>query len=59
LAFENKLIFDVDEWMTFHEARNKTLRIYDVSAAQEVENTACRFIHSAKLFLKQIQLHND
>jgi len=36
LAAENKLIADVDKWMDFHRARNRTSHIYDEEVAKAV-----------------------
>jgi len=36
LAAENKLIADVDKWMDFHRARNRTSHMYDEKVAESV-----------------------
>jgi nucleotidyltransferase substrate binding protein (TIGR01987 family) len=58
-AAENRLIDDVDLWMTYHASRNETTHIYDESTAEEVSNSAREFLRSAQQFLRAVQLRND
>ena len=55
LAFENRLINDVDEWMLFHQARNETSHVYDGSVAAEVLESAIQFLSAAKALLAILQ----
>jgi len=59
LAIENKLIEDVETWMKYHYARNKTFHIYDVSIAEEVYEVALEFLKDAKKLLVAIGERND
>ncbi|MFH1727300.1 MAG: nucleotidyltransferase substrate binding protein [Pseudomonadota bacterium] len=58
-AAENLLIEDVDKWMDYHEARNKTSHIYNQNVAQEVLTVANVFINDARLLLENIEKKND
>lgn len=59
LAFENKLINDVDRWMDFHKSRNETSHTYDQGTAEEVFYDAELFIEDAKFLLQAIEARND
>ena len=59
LAAENRLIEDVDQWMGYHDARNKTAHIYDLQIAQEVYETARGFVKDAEKFLRALEDRND
>lgn len=59
LGAENRLIADVELWMEYHEARNKTSHIYDEDAALEVYLIVPEFVHDAKQLLKALEEVND
>lgn len=59
LALEHQLIDDVDQWMSFHQARNLTSHTYNESVAEEVIQVAEVFqMHSEKL-LSRLEQKND
>jgi len=58
-AAENGLIDSVENWMTFHQARNSTSHIYSAGIAAEVYETAVRFVPDAETFLNNIITRND
>ena len=58
-AAENGLIDSVEQWMTFHQARNSTSHIYDAAVADEVYGTAVRFASEAEVFLQNITTRNS
>ena len=53
-AAENGLIESVEDWMTFHQARNSTSHIYNAAIAAEVYEVAVRFASDGKTFLENI-----
>ena len=55
---ENGLIESVENWMTFHQARNNTSHIYSVTVAAEVYEVAVRFVPAAEAFLRNITARN-
>jgi len=57
-AAENGLIDSVENWMTFHQARNSTSHIYCVAVAIEVYEVAVRFVAGAEAFLQNITVRN-
>lgn len=59
LAFENRLINNVDRWMDFHKSRNETSHTYDQGTAEEVFLDAEFFIEDAKFLLQAIEARND
>lgn len=59
LAAEARLIGDVEEWMTFHRARNETSHTYDSAVAGEVYAVAVRFLPAAERFLGEIVERHD
>jgi len=59
LAAESKLITDVDLWMVFHQARNKTSHTYNATTAHDVLNVAISFCPEAERFADNIVRHND
>ncbi len=59
LASENRLIADVNRWMAYHEARNRTSHTYDEDTAQSVFEEAAEFVHDAKQLLRTLEEHND
>jgi nucleotidyltransferase substrate binding protein (TIGR01987 family) len=58
-AAENRLIDDVDLWMSFHAARNETSHTYDHNTAEEVSESAEHFVAAAQSLLKSLQARND
>jgi len=59
LAIENKLINDVDIWMNFHVARNRTSQTSDFDTAEKVYEVAKEFIVEVKKLYKEIEKRND
>ncbi len=59
MAVENLLIPDVQEWMTYHAARNETSHRYGEEMAQEVMQVMGKFGRSAQHLLAQLQERND
>ena len=58
-AAENRLIDDVDLWMSFHAARNVTSHTYDNTTAEEVSDRAEHFAAAAQALLTALQARND
>jgi len=58
-AAENGLIDSVENWMTFHQARNNTSHIYSAGIAAEVYEAAVRFVTAAETFLQNITVRNE
>ena len=58
-AAESLIIMDVDRWMEYHEARNRTSHTYDEETAQSVFEEATEFVHDAKRLLRTLERHND
>lgn len=58
-AAESLIITDVDRWMAYHEARNRTSYTYDEETAQSVFEEATGFVRDAKQLLKTLEAHND
>ncbi len=59
LSAENHLIIDVEKWMEFHSARNKTSHTYDENIADDVYQAAVEFLPWAKDFLSRLEARND
>ena len=59
LAAENKLIADVDVWMQYHEARNKTSHVYDSEQARKVYQATLSFADDATRLLRELEARND
>ncbi len=59
MAAENRLINDVDEWMTYHNLRNNTAHRYDSALAEDAQKLIADFIRAAKRLLDYLQTHND
>ena len=49
------LIDDVERWMEFREARNKTSHFYNVSFAEEAFEIAADFLHHARRLLAVLE----
>ena len=58
-AAENRLIDDVDLWMSFHAARNETSHTYDNETAEEVSDSAEHFVAAAQSLLTSLRTRND
>jgi nucleotidyltransferase substrate binding protein (TIGR01987 family) len=59
LSNEHILIDDIEKWMEFHNARNRTSHIYDEEIAEEVYKKAVEFISYAKDLKKKLEAKND
>jgi len=59
LSAENRLLGDVDRWMEYHDARNETAHTYDEGTAEDVLETAHRFLADARELLHSLEAHND
>jgi nucleotidyltransferase substrate binding protein (TIGR01987 family) len=55
IAYENLLIPDVEAWWNFHEGRNKTSHIYDGIVADDVLDTAMKFLPYANDFITRLE----
>lgn len=55
---ENRLLEDVETWMTFHRARNETFHIYDHGVAERVFFKAKEFLPYAQALLQQLRERN-
>jgi hypothetical protein len=58
LAAENLLLVDVDRWMEYHRARNRTSHIYDASVAKVVLAEAIAFLPAARETLQRLMVRN-
>lgn len=59
LAAEHCLIDDVEKWIDFSKARNKTSHVYSLPASSEVYQAAIAFLPHAKYLLKQLEERNE
>jgi nucleotidyltransferase substrate binding protein (TIGR01987 family) len=59
LATENRLIEDVEEWMTYHAARNQSSHQYDSALAEETINLMADFVRAAQRLLNNLKDRND
>ena len=59
LAAEYQLIADVDRWMEHHEARNKTVHMYDRKQAMLVYLATRAFAEDARGLLAELEARND
>ncbi len=59
LCHENRLIDDVDGWMTFHKSRNETSHTYNADVADDVFEVAGKFLPAAADVLSRIAERND
>jgi nucleotidyltransferase substrate binding protein (TIGR01987 family) len=57
-AAENGLIDSIENWMTFHQARNSAAHIYSAAIAAEVYEAAVRFVPAAEIFLQNITVRD-
>ena len=58
LAAENLLLTDVDRWMEYHRARNRTSHIYDPAVAETVLAAALAFLPAAQSLLQRLEERN-
>lgn len=58
LAAENRLLTDVDRWMDFHQARNRTSHTYDTAIAEIVLRESLAFLPAAQEFLHRLEQRN-
>jgi nucleotidyltransferase substrate binding protein (TIGR01987 family) len=58
-AAENHLIDDYDQWVRYHDLRNKTSHIYDHETANLIFAEAGKFAKDARKFLLAIEARND
>jgi hypothetical protein len=54
ICAENLLIDYVNQWMRFHQARNRAPHTYNETMAEEVFAAACQFLPYALDCLKQL-----
>ena len=59
LGAESRLILDVEQWMQYHETRNKTVHIYDAEQAERVYRATREFAHDARRLLAALAARND
>jgi nucleotidyltransferase substrate binding protein (TIGR01987 family) len=59
LSAEHRLVGDVDQWMEYHDARNETAHTYDENTAEDVFETAQKFLVDAQKLLQALEAHND
>ena len=59
LSAEHRLLSDVDRWMEYHDARNETAHTYDENTAEDVFETARKFLVDAQKLLQALEAHND
>ncbi len=59
LCHENRLIDDVDAWMTFHKSRNETSHTYNAETADDVFSVAGDFLPAAQDVFLRIAQRND
>ena len=58
IAAEHQLIDCVDAWIVYHDARNETSHTYDQKKAEEVFQTATRFLADANILLSNLEKKN-
>jgi len=59
LSAEHQLLSDVDRWMEYHDARNETAHTYDESTAEDVFDTAHKFLADSQKLLQALEARND
>ncbi len=59
LAAEQRLIDDVDAWMSYHEARNQTSQRYDAEVAEMACLAARDLFLNARALLTALEARND
>lgn len=58
VAAQQKLIDDIDQWMLYHDARNRTSHTYNEEVVDEVNEAAKDFLEDAESLLKQLEKRN-
>lgn len=58
LAAEQHLIGRVEPWIEYHDMRNETAHTYDKTTAEEVFESAKKFIKDAEAFLSSLEKRN-
>ena len=58
-AAESKIISNVERWMDYHKARNRTSHIYDLAISIEVFEVAKLFLNDAICLLTELEKRND
>ncbi|WCL51189.1 HI0074 family nucleotidyltransferase substrate-binding subunit [Leptospira sp. GIMC2001] len=59
LAGENGLIDNVEDWFEYHKVRNETVHTYDREVASRAFDITTKFLKSAELLRKSLELRND
>ena len=59
LAAENQLIGNVENWMSYHDARNRTSHAYNPEIAKSVFDAAREFANDAERLLEALEARND
>ena len=59
LSAESRLIDDVDRWMRYHQARNRTSHTYREATANEVYGVIPEFLADARSLLAILEARND
>ncbi len=59
MAAESRLISDVEAWFEYNNLRNETAHTYNAKTAEDVYETAIRFLTAARAFLKVLEDKND
>lgn len=59
LASQSRLIADVDQWMRHHEARNRTVHIYNREQALQAYRATADFLDDARCLLGRLREGND
>lgn len=59
MAAENLLIEDVNEWMTYHSARNDSSHRYGMEIAEDVLQVLADFGRAAQRLLAQLKARHD
>ncbi len=58
-GFDEDVLNTVKAWMDYHQARNRTSHTYDQDVADEVLETARKFLPEARALLEAIERRND
>ena len=58
LAAEQRLIDDVEEWMSYHQTHNLTAHAYDEDTANDAYRGAVQFLALAKDFVQSLEARN-
>jgi len=59
MAAENRLIEDVEEWMTYYAARNQASHQYDSAIAEDILSLMADFARAAQRLLNNLKARND